>query len=73
MSFLYFYRVKCVEMFISCGCLPMGMKTRAPDMIIVTMRGPSICVEDVMTMKHRDAQSIVSSTHWAFVNGLRMI
>ncbi len=49
------------------------MKTRAPDMIIVTISGPSICVEEVMTIKQRTAQNIVSSIHWVLVRGLRMV
>ena len=52
--------------------LPIGMKTRAPDMIMVTISGPSIRGEEVMTIKQRAAQNRVSSTHWVFVSGLRM-
>ena len=52
--------------------LPIGMKTRAPDMIMVTISGPSIRGEEVMTIKQRAAQNRVRSTHWVFVSGLRM-
>ena len=52
--------------------LPIGMKTRAPDMIMVTISGPSMRGEEVMTIKQRAAQNRVRSTHWVFVSGLRM-
>ena len=52
--------------------LPIGMKTRAPDMIMVTISGLSMRGEEVMTIKQRAAQNRVSSTHWVFVSGLRM-
>lgn len=53
--------------------LPIGMKTKAPDMIMVIISGPSILGEDVITIKQSAAQNIVSSIHWAFVRGLRMV
>ncbi|MBM6882871.1 hypothetical protein [Bacteroides caecigallinarum] len=48
------------------------MKTNAPDMIMVTINGPSIFGEDVMTMKQRAAQNRVRSMHWVLVSGLRI-
>lgn len=41
-------------------------------MIIVTINGPSIFGEDVMTMKQRAAQNRVRSMHWVLVSGLRI-
>ena len=48
------------------------MKTRAPDMIMVTISGPSIRGDDVMTTKHSAAQNRVSRMHWVFVSGFRI-
>ncbi|WP_375338090.1 hypothetical protein [Bacteroides sp. ET336] len=48
------------------------MKTRAPDMIIVTISGPSIRGDDVMTTKQSAAQNSVSRTHCVFVSGFRI-
>jgi len=48
------------------------MKTRAPDRMIVTMRGPSIRGEEVRTRKQRAAQHRVSSIHWVLLSGFRM-
>lgn len=50
----------------------MGMKTRAPDMMMVTISGPSIWGDDVMTTKQSAAQNRVSRTHWVFVSGFLM-
>ena len=41
-------------------------------MIMVTISGPSIRGEEVMTIKQRAAQNRVRSTHWVFVSGLRI-
>ena len=49
------------------------MKTRAPDIIMVTINGPSTFGEEVMTMKHSAAQNSVSSIHCVLFNGLRMV
>lgn len=49
-----------------------GMNTSAPEMIIMTIRGPSICGDDVMTRKQSAAQRRVSTTHWALLSGFRM-
>ena len=53
--------------------LPIGMKTSAPDIIIVTISGPSILGEEVMTTKQRAAQNNVSRTHCVLVSGFRMV
>ncbi|MDY3266749.1 MAG: hypothetical protein SOX26_04375 [Phocaeicola sp.] len=49
------------------------MKTSAADISIVTMSGPSILGEEVITMKHRTAQNRVRSTHWVLLSGFRII
>lgn len=41
-------------------------------MMMVTISGPSIWGDDVMTTKQSAAQNRVRSTHWVFVSGLRM-
>lgn len=42
---------------------PIGMKTKAPDMIMVTISGPSMRGDEVITIKHRAAQKRVRRTH----------
>ena len=42
---------------------PIGMKTKAPDMIMVTISGPSMRGDEVITIKHSAAQKRVRRTH----------
>ena len=62
---VYFFRL-----FID---FTIGMKTNAPDIRIVMMRGPSILVFDVMTIAHNATQNKAKMIHWLFDSGLRMI
>ncbi len=41
-------------------------------MTIITIKGPSICGEEVMTMKQSAAQSRMRVTHWELLRGFRM-
>lgn len=52
--------------------LMTGMKTRAPEMRMVTIRGPSMRGAEVSTIKQSAAQKRVSRTHWVLVRGLRI-
>ena len=52
---------------------PIGMKTKAPDMIMVTISGPSMRGDEVITIKHSAAQKRVRRTHWVLVSGFRIV
>lgn len=52
--------------------LMTGMKTRTPEMRMVTIRGPSMRGAEVSTIKQSAAQKRVSRTHWVLVRGLRI-
>ncbi len=51
----------------------IGIKTKAPDMRIITMRGPSICGVEVRIKKQSIAQNRVSTIHCVLLSGLLMI
>ena len=51
----------------------IGMKTNAPEMMSVTISGPSILGVDVITTAQSAAQKRPRITHWLFVRGLRMM
>ncbi len=59
-------------LFLAFIDLMTGMKTKAPEMRMVTIRGPSTRGAEVSTMKQSAAQNRVSRTHWVLVRGLRI-
>ena len=59
-------------LFLAFIDLMTGMKTKAPEMRMVTIRGPSTRGAEVSTMKQSAAQNSVSRTHCVFVSGFRI-
>ena len=51
----------------------MGINTKAPEISIMTMSGPSILGVEVRTRKHRAAQQRVRTTHWVWLSGFLIV
>ena len=51
----------------------IGINTSAPDMMSISVSGPSIFGAEVSTMKQRAAQRRVSVMHCALLRGFRIV
>ena len=60
-------------MFLFLSDLMTGINTKAPEMRIMRMSGPSIFGVEVRTKKHRAAQHRVRMTHWVWLSGFLIV
>lgn len=51
----------------------MGINTKAPEMRIMRMSGPSILGVEVRTRKQRAVQQRVRMTHWVWLSGFLIV
>ncbi len=60
-------------MFLFLSDLMTGINTKAPEISIMTMSGPSILGVEVRTRKHKAAQQRVRTTHWVWLSGFLIV